>query len=66
MGKLPFTIAIRDRSAHIGTNRLRALDAVHLATAEALDTRLGIILTYDDRMMESASLEGLPYRAPRS
>lgn len=64
LGKLPLTPAIRDRSAYIGSDNLRALDAIHLATAEALEAGLGVIFTYDDRMIEGASLEGLPYRAP--
>jgi len=61
---LSLTPTIRQRSATIGTARLRTLDAIHLATAETLGGDLGIIFTYDRRMLSDAPLEGLPVRAP--
>lgn len=61
---LSLTPAIRQRAAMIGTGQLRTLDAVHLATAEALDDDLGVIFTYDTRMLDDGPLEGLPVRAP--
>ena len=33
---------------------LRSLDAVHLATAQALDDELSALVTYDDRMVNAA------------
>jgi uncharacterized protein len=44
---------------------LRALDAIHLATAIAVGDDLEAILTYDDRMLEAARLMGLPTATPR-
>ncbi|MEK7862929.1 MAG: VapC toxin family PIN domain ribonuclease, partial [Chloroflexota bacterium] len=43
---------------------LRALDAVHLATAMALGDDLDAVVTYDARMAESARLLGLPLATP--
>lgn len=59
-----YTPAVRQRAATIGTAHLRALDAIHLATAEALGHDLGVIFTYDKRMLSDGLLEGLPVRAP--
>lgn len=61
---LALTEAIRQRAATIGTAQLRTLDAIHLATAEALDDDLGVIFTYDRRMLGDGPLEGLAVRAP--
>lgn len=61
---LGLTPAVRQRAATIGTAQLRTLDAIHLATAEALDDDLGVIFTYDKRMLSDGPLEGLATRAP--
>jgi len=61
---LGYTPAVRQRAATIGTAQLRTLDAIHLATAEALGDDLGVIFTYDARQLSDAPLEGLPVRAP--
>lgn len=44
---------------------MRTLDAIHLATALALGDDLGVIVTYDERMLEGARLLGLPAAVPR-
>ena len=44
---------------------LRTLDAIHLATAMAVGDDLEAIVTYDERMVATASLLGLPTLAPR-
>ncbi len=62
---LPFTAAIRERAGRIGTGLLRTLDAIHLATADALRPRLGLVLSYDSRQLNDGLLEGLPMLAPR-
>ncbi len=61
---LGYTAAVRQRAATIGTAKLRTLDPIHLATAEALDDNLGVIFTYDKRMLTDGPLEGLAVRAP--
>jgi predicted nucleic acid-binding protein len=43
---------------------LRTLDAIHLATALTLGDDLDAIVTYDDRMTESARLLGLTTLRP--
>ncbi len=43
---------------------LRLLDAIHLATAQALGADLARICTYDERMASAAAALGLPVVAP--
>jgi uncharacterized protein len=43
---------------------LRALDAIHLATALQIRGDLDIVLTYDQRMLAAAAGHGLPAAAP--
>jgi uncharacterized protein len=44
---------------------LRALDAIHLATAQQLGSDLARIVTYDQRLSAAAVVSGLPVAAPR-
>ncbi len=37
---------------------LRSLDAIHLATAEALENDLGGLVTYDERLADAATRRG--------
>lgn len=48
---------IRDRAVVLGM-KLRALDAIHLSTAMALDDDLDVV-TYDDRLAAAARAHGL-------
>jgi predicted nucleic acid-binding protein len=43
---------------------VRSLDAIHLATALALGTDLGVLVTYDERMARAAAELGLATAAP--
>lgn len=53
------------RSANsIGPLLLKALDAIHLATAQALGPELDAFVTYDDRLAEAARTLGLPVVRP--
>jgi predicted nucleic acid-binding protein len=56
---------IAQTAAQIGSPRLRSLDAIHLATAQSLGTQLGVLITYDQRMLAEARALQLPYAAPR-
>lgn len=56
---------VLDRAAELGPPTLRSLDAVHLASALDLGADLGVIVTYDDRMLSGAAGVGLPTAAPR-
>ena len=44
---------------------LRALDAIHLATARLLAASLSRVVTYDERMRVAARLLGVPVASPR-
>jgi predicted nucleic acid-binding protein len=52
------------RAAELTSPILRSLDAVHLATAAAVDP--DVVLAYDDRLAEAARGQGLEVVQPRS
>ena len=56
---------ILDASGTLEPQVLRTLDAVHLATAIAVGDDLEAIVTYDERMLDAASLLGLRAATPR-
>lgn len=53
-----------DRAAALGSDRLRSLDAIHLAAAEALGPELGVVVTYDQRMRDAAVDAGFAVISP--
>ena len=53
-----------DRASELEPAQLRTLDAVHLATAMAIGSDLGIFFTYDDRLGTAASAGGLIVATP--
>ncbi|MET9296359.1 type II toxin-antitoxin system VapC family toxin [Streptomyces sp. NPDC003077] len=57
------TDEVRDAAA-ILPGRLRALDAVHVASAQVLGDALDVLISYDKRMVEAAQGAGLPIAAP--
>lgn len=44
---------------------LRILDAIHLATAQQLESDLARVVTYDERLHTAAAAIGCPVAAPR-
>lgn len=48
----------------LGGSLLRSLDAIHLATASSLGPQLGVLITYDRRMLSEAQTLGLAHTAP--
>ena len=54
-----------DHAADLPPRELRSLDAVHVASALALGSELGVLLTYDVRLAEAAKANGLHVEAPR-
>ena len=56
---------ILDAAGTLEPRVLRALDAIHVATAVAIGDDLDVIVTYDDRMAEAARLLGLSTAMPR-
>lgn len=55
---------ILDRACDVGPPKLRALDAIHVASALVLDRDLDAFVTYDRRLADAAGLVGLPTTAP--
>ena len=55
---------IADEAANLGPDRLRSLDAVHLASALAIGEELEAFVTYDLRQADAASQSGLTVVAP--
>ena len=48
----------------LGPSDMRSLDAVHIAAAMSLGPDLGVVVTYDGRMLAAAGLFGLPVACP--
>lgn len=61
---LEITTAVCEVAARLEPAVLRALDAVHLATALDLGDDLDAIVTYDDRLAAAARSNGLAVIAP--
>jgi uncharacterized protein len=61
---------VRGLAASYTDGTLRSLDAIHLATAQVLAAELGgsplMFVTYDKRLLTSASAAGLPTASPGS
>jgi predicted nucleic acid-binding protein len=53
-----------DDAAALNVEGLRAVDALHLAAARTLGTRLSEFITYDRRMAQAAEAMGLPVGVP--
>ena len=56
--------ALLDRAAFLEPVTVRTLDSIHLAAALSLGSDLGVILTYDTRMIEAAASLGLATLSP--
>jgi uncharacterized protein len=56
---------IRAAAARLPDPGLRALDAIHLATALSLGERCGAFFAYDDRLVAAARAHGLTVTVPR-
>ncbi len=56
---------ILDAAGQLHPHVLRSLDAIHVATALAIGDDLDVVVTYDQRMIEAASLLGVPTASPR-
>ena len=56
--------ATLDATATIGPRRVRALDAIHLATAEHLGPALEAMIVYDSALADAARTAGIQVLAP--
>jgi predicted nucleic acid-binding protein len=61
-----YSRAIGDTAGSAFEPALRALDAIHLATALAVRERLGIMVAYDSDLGKAAVNRGLPVASPAS
>lgn len=59
---LPITDEVAILAERLNPNALRSLDAIHVASA--MMTGAHLVVTYDERMVESAELNGLRCVAP--
>jgi len=56
---------VRATAAAYPEAALRSLDAIHLATADAIfGARLTALVTYDERLLTAAAAAGLPIASP--
>jgi uncharacterized protein len=63
---IPFSAAIRKRAAATAFRPpLRALDAIHLATAVELGEDLDTFVAYDDHLCQAATAKRLVALSPR-
>jgi predicted nucleic acid-binding protein len=61
---LPIARDIVERASGLSPAHLRALDAIHIATALSLGRELGIFIAYDQRLKAAADAVGLVTLAP--
>lgn len=61
---VPITTEIRRLARSTPPPSLRSLDAIHLATAAALGGDLGVLVAYDQRLLDAAAQLGLPVASP--
>jgi predicted nucleic acid-binding protein len=57
--------ALFEHAARLEPSSLRTLDAIHLAAALDLGDDLDVLVTYDDRLAESATANGVRVLTPR-
>lgn len=55
---------VLDAAAALEPADLRSLDVIHLATAQLFGKDLGVVVTYDERMIAAAEKLGLPANSP--
>jgi len=64
LSRLALDDALRDAAQRVGSPTLRALDAIHLASALSLGADLGAFCCYDRRLAADAEAAGLTVVAP--
>jgi len=57
--------SLLDAAGGMDPLELRSLDALHLAAAHTLGSDLGVLVTYDIRLLDAARAQGLPVQVPR-
>lgn len=62
IAEFPLRASVLVRARRVGTDQLRSLGGVHLASAFAVGA--DALLTYDDRLADSAAASGIIVLAP--
>ena len=62
---LPIDQPVLEEAARLGPLGVRALDAIHLATAQSLGEDLEAFVAYDLRLLSAAEASGLRVEQPR-
>jgi uncharacterized protein len=65
VGLLRIDDAVLNVAARLDPPGLRALDAIHLATAISIGDQLAAMVAYDARLADAAELSRVPVLAPR-
>lgn len=63
---MPIDDEVLERASTVGAPNLRALDAIHLATALSIQSEIGSFFTYDDRLAAAAAAHGFAVLGPGS
>lgn len=61
---IPVTRDLLKKAGRLEPPSLRALDAIHLATAKSLGDELGVLFSYDERLLEAAVDAGIATESP--
>ena len=61
---IPLAEPILERAVEIDPAPLRSLDSIHLATALELGEDLGVLISYDRRLLAAADAMGIATAAP--
>lgn len=61
---VPLDDDVLDVAVALRPDRLRSLDAVHLATAMVIRDEIAVFVTYDQRLAEAAAAEGFEVASP--
>ena len=62
---MPIDLPTLEHAADLGSHGLRALDAIHLASALSLTEDLESLIAYDQRLLAAAQASGLQTEEPR-
>jgi predicted nucleic acid-binding protein len=62
--RVDLTVPVVEQAGRLPDKHLRALDAIHVASAIQLAPVLEAMVTYDRRMLDAAQFAGLPAVAP--
>lgn len=61
---LPVSEAVLGQAAALAPTHLRSLDAVHLATALSIRDDVGVLVSYDRRLLEATAAHAIAVVAP--